>query len=156
MKAHLLFMCFSLAAFALAPNTRCFAVHSPTQAIAQLLQAEKGDSWQVRLLKKKMRRKLAKASAQAAPVANRNGLWSTVLGVLALFFTALLAGTEASIFFMLALAAVLAGIGLGFRGLSRDPQPTLSIIGLVANGLVFAFYLYVVLLVVVLVATCGG
>ncbi len=156
MKTHLLSLSFLLAVLVLAPSTHCLAVHTPRQAIGQLLQVRKGDSWQTRILKKKMRRKLAKASAQAAPTANKNGLWSTLLGGIALLFTLLLGITEAGIFFVLTLAVVLVGIGLGIRGLSRDSRTALSIIGLILNGVVFAFYLYVTFLVIALFATCGG
>jgi len=140
-----------------APFGKSYAVHSPQPAWEQLLQPTKEDGFQMRLLKKKMKRKLRKAlKAPAAPIANRNGFWSLMAGLASLLFTALAASTEASIFFILTFAIVLVGIGLGFRGLSRDPNVTLSIIGMVLNGLVLAFYLYVIFVVVALIATCGG
>ncbi len=139
------------------PFGKSYAVHSARPAWEQLLEPSRGDGITMRILKKKMKRKLRKArAAAAAPVANRNGFWSVMAGLASVLFTALMASTEASIFFILALATVLVGIGLGFRGLSRDPNITLSIVGLVLNGIVLAFYLYVMLLVVALFATCGG
>ncbi len=138
------------------PFGKSYAVHSARPAWEQLLEPSRGDGLTMRILKKKMKRKLRKARAAAAPVANRNGFWSVMAGLASLLFTALMASTEASIFFILTLAIVLVGIGLGIRGLSRDPGVTLSIIGLVLNGVVLAFYLYVILLVITLFATCGG
>lgn len=140
-----------------APTGHSYAVHSARPGWEQLLEPSKGDGLMMRMLKKKMKRKLRKASAATTPpMANRNGFWSLMAGLTSLLFTGLLAATEASIFFILTLAIVLVGIGLGLRGLSRDPNIALSIVGLVLNGLVLAFYLYVIVVVVAILSTCGG